>query len=166
MSADPQSGRRRGGRPDAATLVIALALAALGALLIREGGRLPDPGGYSGIGAGDVPRLIGSVLVGLGVWTAVAAWRDAPEPTPRQEAGPVLWIVGGLAAQLLLLGVTGFSVATGLLFAAVARAFGRRELWLSIPLGIAFALAVYGVFDRLLELNLPAGPPETLIFGG
>jgi hypothetical protein len=28
------------------------------------------------------------------------------------------------------------------------------------------ALVVYGIFDRLLKLDLPAGPIERLIFGG
>jgi putative tricarboxylic transport membrane protein len=37
---------------------------------------------------------------------------------------------------------------------------------LALIIGIVFATAVYGVFDRMLKLNLPAGPLETLIYGG
>lgn len=161
MSAAPREGGRR---PDASMLVIALLLAVLGTVLVREGGRLPDRGGYSGIEAGDIPRLIGWALVGLAAWTGVAAWQDAPEPRPRQEAAPVLWIVGGLAAQLLLLGIAGFSIATGLLFAATARALGHRNLFVSVPVGIAISLLAYVMFDQVLGLNLPSGPIETLLF--
>ena len=35
-----------------------------------------------------------------------------------------------------------------------------------LRIGIALALAIYGVFDRLLKLNLPASGVEYLIFGG
>jgi putative tricarboxylic transport membrane protein len=79
---------------------------------------------------------------------------------------PILFIIGGLALQLALLHVLGFSIASGLLFACTAAAFGKRNFAISLPAGIAFALGVYGVFDQLLKLNLPAGFLETLIFGG
>ena len=77
----------------------------------------------------------------------------------------MLWVVGGLGAQLILIGPLGFSIATGILFAFTAAAFGYRKLWISLPIGIATATVVYGVFDRLLQLNLPTGLLETLIYG-
>ena len=51
------------------------------------------------------------------------------------------------------------------LFACVAAAFGRRRLWLTVPVGILLALAIYGAFALLLNLDLPAGPIERLAFG-
>lgn len=153
-------------RPDAAAAVIAVVLTALGGLLLWEGSRLPQQGGYAGVGPADVPKLIGWGLLGLSAWTLVEALRGGFDPRPRQQVPAVLWILGGLAAQLLLLPLAGFSVAGGLLFACTARGFGKRQVWLTLPAGFLFALAVYGVFDRLLSLNLPAGLPERLIFGG
>ena len=85
---------------------------------------------------------------------------------PRQNPVPLLLIGGGLALQIALLQVIGFSLATGLLFAATAAAFGKRNLLVSLPIGVAFALGIYGIFDGLLRLNLPGGPLETLIYGG
>ncbi|GAJ91960.1 hypothetical protein RRH01S_03_00280 [Rhizobium rhizogenes NBRC 13257] len=76
----------------------------------------------------------------------------------------MVWIVGGLAAQMLLLKPLGFSIATGLLFAATAAAFGKRKLWISIPLGIALCLGVWLIFSGLLQLSLPAGPLEHLFW--
>ncbi|MBZ4689419.1 MAG: family transporter, small (4 TMs) inner rane subunit [Cereibacter sp.] len=153
-------------RPDGAAFVIAAGLAALGALLVWEGNRLPQLGGYAGVGPADVPKLVGWCLVALAGWTVVAAFRGAFPERPRQQVPPLLWIIGGLAAQLVLLPAAGFSIATGILFACTARGFGKRQLWISLPVGLAFSLAVYGVFDRVLELNLPAGLPETLLYGG
>ena len=85
----------------------------------------------------------------------------SPSASPSASA-PILWIVGGLVLQLLLLKPAGFSIATGLLFAFTARGFGRGPLWLTIPVGIVFSLAVWLVFARLLMLSLPAGPLERL----
>lgn len=155
-----------GRSPNGAAFIIAVALAALGALLIWEAGRLPDKGGYSGVGPDGMPRLVGWVLVGLSGWTAIDALKSRFEARPQLVLFPVLCIIGGLALQLALLKPLGFSVASGLLFACTTFAFGKRNLLLTLPLGIVFAFLVYAVFDRVLQLNLPAGPLETLIFGG
>lgn len=158
----PGSGRR----PDGAAFIIALVLALFGALLIWEGASIPDKGGYAGIGSGDMPRAVGWGLVALGAWTAVSAGRGVYAPRPRQQPVPLLWIVGGLGLQLALLKPIGFVIASALLFACTATAFGKRNLPLTLGVGLVLALLVYGVFDRLLQLNLPAGPLERLIFGG
>jgi putative tricarboxylic transport membrane protein len=159
----PGSGRR----PDGAAFVIALGLAALGALLVWEGMRIPDRGGYAGVGPGDVPKVIGGCLIALGAWTALqGALKGTEQQLPRQNVPGLLWITGGLALQLALLSTIGFSLATGLLFACTAAAFGKRNFLVSLPAGVGLAFVVYGVFDRLLKLNLPAGPLETLIYGG
>ena len=149
-------------RPDGAALFIAVFLAALAGLIVWDVARLGEVTGYSPVGPATVPRWIAFGLLGLAVWTAVAAIRrDFPE-REHQEVSPVLWIVGGLAGQMLLLKTAGFSVATGVLFAATAFAFGKRKLWISLPLGIAICLAIWLVFAGLLQLSLPAGPLEHL----
>ena len=47
-----------------------------------------------------------------------------------------------------------------------ARGFGQRPLWKALVVGLVLSLAIYGVFDRLLRLNLPGGPLELLIYRG
>jgi putative tricarboxylic transport membrane protein len=162
MTGLPGTGRR----PDGAAFIIAVLLGGLGALLIREGGLFPDRAGYAGVGPGGMPFLVGWVLVGLALWTAIDGLRGKPDARDPVEIVPVLWILGGLALQIALLKPAGFMVASGLLFACTAFAFGKRKLYITIPVGMAFALGVYGIFDALLQLNLPGGPLETLIFGG
>jgi putative tricarboxylic transport membrane protein len=100
--------------------------------------------------------------VGLAIWTAIEAIRgDFPE-RDKQEIAPVVWVIAGLAAQMLLLKTAGFSIATGLLFAFTARAFGKRKLYYSIPIGFVLSFVVWFIFARLLQLSLPAGPLERL----
>lgn len=161
MSRELQDMRR--GR-DTAALFIAAGLAVLGAVILWDSARLADLGGYSGLGPASVPRVVGFGLLGLALWTVIAALRGEFPERPAQNPAPVLWIVAGLAAQLMLLHVAGFSVATGILFAFTARGFGKRNMALTIPVGIALSFAVWCVFSQLLMLHLPAGPVEHLIF--
>ncbi len=155
----PQAPRR----PDRAAFVIAVALAVVAGVIAWNTGHMAGGGAYSRVGPTTFPYVIAAVLFVLAILTAVAAWRgDFPDREPEAFC-PVLWIVGGLAAQMLLLRWTGFSIATGLLFAATARGFGRGPLWLTIPIGIVLSFAVWFIFAKGLSLSLPAGPLERLI---
>lgn len=157
----PASATRR---PDGAALVIAVVLAAIAGIIFWDVSRLAGAAGYSQVGPTTVPYAIACCLIALAIWTAIEAWRgDFPEREPQQIA-PVVWIVGGLAAQMLLLKIAGFSIATGLLFALTAAGFGKRKLWITIPVGIAFAFVVWVIFSKLLQLSLPTGPLEHLFF--
>ncbi|MFD1744345.1 tripartite tricarboxylate transporter TctB family protein [Rhizobium helianthi] len=149
-------------RPDWAALVIAAVLVALSATIFIDAARLREVTGYSPVGPATVPQWIAIALLLLAIWTVVAAFRgDFPE-RDRQEIKPVVWVIGGLAAQMLLLNTAGFSIATGVLFAATAAAFGKRKIWISLPVGIILCLVVWLIFAGLLQLSLPAGPLEHL----
>ncbi len=151
-------------RPNRAALVIAFALLAIAAVIFWDIAHLGKIASYSTVGPATVPNVVAGCLVGLAIWTAIEAWRgDFPE-IEVLEYTPILWIVGGLAAQMLLLKPLGFSVATGILFAATAAGFGKRKLWISVPVGIVISFFVWAVFSQLLQLHLPAGPLERLFF--
>ena len=149
-------------RPDRAALAIAAVLAAIAAVIFVDVSRLKEMAGYSQVGPATVPNWIAFALLGLAIWTVVEAFRgDFPE-REKQEFGPVIWIVAGLAAQMLLLTTAGFSIATGILFALTAAGFGKRKLWITIPVGILLCLVIWLIFAGLLQLSLPAGPLEHL----
>ncbi|WP_374644806.1 tripartite tricarboxylate transporter TctB family protein [Tabrizicola sp.] len=153
-------------RPRWAAFVIAGGLAGLAAMLLLDAAGLKQDGGYAGVGPADVPRIVAYGLLGLAVMTVVAGLRgDLPRP-PRQAPAPVMWILGGLGLQLALLHVVGFVISGALLFGMTARGFGQRPLWKAVAVGFVLALVIYGVFDRVLKLNLPGGPLELLIFRG
>ena len=159
-------GSSPGRRPRGAAFVIAAGLAGLAAVLLWDAAGLRQDGGYAGVGPADVPRIVAYGLLVLAVLTVLAGLKgDLPKP-PRQAPAPVLWILGGLGLQLALLHVVGFVISSALLFGMTARGFGQRPLWKNIAVGLVLALVIYGVFDRLLRLNLPGGPLEMLIFRG
>lgn len=151
-------------RPDRAALGVGIALALVGAIIIwstysQVVGFSPDP-----IGQKVYPYIIGAGFLGLSVLTVLEALRgDFPE-RPEQNWPPILWVIGGLAAQLLLLYYAGFSIATGLMFACTAHAFGEKRIWLTIPVGIVFAFIIWIIFAKGLGLGLPPGPIENLFF--
>jgi putative tricarboxylic transport membrane protein len=150
-------------RPDRAALAIALLLLALAAVVAWDVATMrAGAGGYSRIGPRAFPYVIAAGLAVLAVLVAFEGFRTAAEPRERDDVVPMAWIVGGLVAQLALLRYAGFSLATGAVFAATARAFGRGPLWLTYPIGVAFSLAVWLFFARGLQLVLPAGPLERL----
>jgi len=150
-------------RPDLPALIIAVVLAGLGAVVAWDTYHLGGAASYARIGPKAFPYAVAGGLAILAAWTAVEAWRGDFPAREHEEFGPIAWIVGGLAAQMLLLTTVGFSIATGVLFAATARGFGRGPLWLTLPFGIVFSFAVWLVFAKGLQLSLPAGPLERIV---
>jgi putative tricarboxylic transport membrane protein len=147
-------------RPDWAALTFAIFLFCLALIVASDALRIPAVAQYARIGPQTIPFAIAIGLAGLSVWGAIEALRgDFPAREP-QERLPVLWIVGGLLVQLLTIRFIGFSIATGLLFALVARGFDERRFWISVPAGIILATIVWVIFARGLALTLPHGPLE------
>lgn len=158
---DPRSNEKE-RRPDRAAFVIAAALAVAAIVIAASTASMGAGGGYSPVGPKTFPYIVAAGLFVLAVLTAIEAWRDDFPRREALDASPMLWVVGGLAVQLLTMKTVGFSIATGLLFAAAAKAFGRGPLWQTIPIGIGFSFVVWFVFSKGLQLTLPAGPLERL----
>jgi putative tricarboxylic transport membrane protein len=150
-------------RPDRAGLVIAGVLLLLAAVIFWDTANLQLAPTY-GVGPKAMPYVVAIGLSLLAIGNALLAWRgDFPE---RDEFDPqaLVLILGGLAALIAIIGLGGgFIVATAILFAATARAFGRRALHIDLGIGLVLGVAVYVLFDKLLTLSLPAGPIERLI---
>ena len=158
---DPGEGPGR-RRPDVAALVIAVLLAVLAAVVFLETRAMPVAAAYARVGPANAPYLISAFLAVLAVGHVVAAFRHGLPEREADRPGPMLWIVGGLVLQMLLLRPAGFSIATGLLFAFTAKGFGKGPLWFTVPLGIVVSLVIWLIFAGLLKLSLPAGPLEHL----
>lgn len=150
-------------RPDRAVVAVGIGVVALAAVVGWEAWRISGRLVRYGISPYVVPALVAVVLAVLGAGIVLAGIRGTFPERDRDEVGPILWIVAGVVAQLLLLRTAGFSVATGLLFAATARGMGRGPLWLTIPVGIALSLVIWTIFTQLLSLSLPAGSIETAV---
>lgn len=151
-------------RPDWAVLGIAAALLALAGIVVWDAAHLSGAvSAYSRVGAAAFPYGISAALAVCGVLTALSAFRGQAAEREVLEFPPLVWVVLGLVAQIVLLGFAGFSIATGFLFALTARGFGGKPLWLTIPIGIVLSFVLYVIFSQGLQLSLPQGPLERLI---
>jgi len=158
--AEMQSQERRF---DPAGIVVAVLLALLAAIIVWDMSTLQITQTY-GVGPKAMPIVVAVGLALLSIGNIVMAFRgEFPE---REEAAhlPIVLILGGLAAVIVLIGVGGgFIPAMTVLFAATAAAFGRRAVLVDLAIGFALALGAYLMFAKLLSLSLPAGPLERLL---
>lgn len=151
------------GRLDPAAAVVAAILLVLAGAIFWDMSRLEISSTY-GLGPKAMPIVVASGLVLLAVGNLVMGWTSGlPEPEPA-DGKPILLILGGLAALIVLIGIGGgFIPATAILFAATATAFGRRAIVIDLIIGAVLGTAAYLLFDKLLSLSLPAGPLERLL---
>jgi putative tricarboxylic transport membrane protein len=150
-------------RIDKAGLVIALCLLILSGAVFWDLSRL-QLGTVYGIGPEAMPIVVAVGFLLLAIGNAVLAVRG---DLPRRESidfTALLFILGGLAALIAIIGVGGgFIPATAVLFAAVASGFGRRAFLTDLAIGLVLGTATYVLFAKLLALTLPVGPIERLL---
>ncbi|RTL93517.1 tripartite tricarboxylate transporter TctB family protein [Ancylobacter aquaticus] len=150
--------------PDKGRFVIAFALAILSLVVGWDAWRLSGINTYSAVGPEAFPAIISAGLALLALANAVEAVREGAQDRPRDEIVPMAWVLGGLIGQIVLLAFgAGFAIATGWLFAATAKGFGRGPLWGHFLAGAVMCFIIYAVFAKGLQLALPAGPLERLI---
>lgn len=160
MTGSEQQGdehRSPGTVPDYAALVIALVLGAISIAIAWSTAYGGNVLSYSPVGPKTVPYIIAGGLFILSIWTVISALKGEFPKREHQEIAPMAWIIGGLIIQMMTMKTLGFSIATGMLFAATARGFGYRKFWFSIPMGIIFAFVIWFMFARGLQLSLPSG---------
>jgi putative tricarboxylic transport membrane protein len=142
-----------------ATTLVALGLVALGLLVGRETVSIQVSPSYARIGPRVFPFAIAGGLVTVGLlllWQAAAGrWRPV-EGHARGVSGLAL-VALGVLLDLALIVRGGFVLASTVLFACTARAFGSRRLLRDVAIGAAFAGLIFAVFRWGLRLRLPAG---------
>jgi len=152
-----------GNRPDTAGLVIAAGLLLLALVTFWDANAL-QLGQTYGLGPKAMPYVVATGTALLAIGNFVVAWRDDFPAREEFDAKAIILILGGLAALIAIIGLGGgFIPATAVLFAATAKAFGRRAVAVDLAIGLVLAIAVYLLFDKLLTLSLPAGPIERLL---
>ncbi|MCW5749546.1 MAG: tripartite tricarboxylate transporter TctB family protein [Alphaproteobacteria bacterium] len=156
-----------GGRAFGET-VIGAGLVLLAGLVIFETAGAPASPLYARVGPQAFPYAVGACLLLLGLALVLrglyGGGRDsAAEPgLAPVRARPVLWLLGGLALNVALIGEAGFILASTLLFLCVARAFGSERPLRDGLAGFALAGIAYAGFAGLLGISLGRGLIERL----
>ena len=127
---------------------------------------------YAQVGPKAVPFLIAAALVALGGLLLAAALRGgwSHDLEEMQGAPPVNWraltlLLAGLLANLGLIVPFGFTVAATVQFTLVAAAFGSVAHARNTAIAFVVALGAYGLFVKVLGVNIGAGVIEALVFG-
>jgi putative tricarboxylic transport membrane protein len=148
---------------DRAAIAVAVLLLAAAGVIAWDASRIEVASVY-GLGPEAMPSVVAAGLALLGLGHLVTAFRGVPAPRDAVDLTAVLLILGGLAALMIVIATGGgFIVATALLFAATATAFGRRAPVTDLAIGLALGTVVYLLFVKLLSLSLPVGPLERLL---
>lgn len=142
---------------------VAAALLAVAGVIAYDTWHLRLPATDAGLGARAFPYAVALVLTVLSVATVLNGSK-APAPNGGvPDKKPLALMVFGLVLQIVCLPYLGFTIATGLMFACAALAFGARPLLLVLPVGLVLAFLAYLLFRHGLQLNLPMGFVERLV---
>jgi putative tricarboxylic transport membrane protein len=127
---------------------------------------LPSGPAWSTVGPGVAPRMVTALLGALGlVMMAQALLRSQPAPSRDPLDRPAFgWLIAGIVLEVALIGSAGFVLASTILFACAARAFGSRRPVRDAAIGLALAATASAVFDRVLGYPIGDGLIEQFLF--
>ncbi len=147
--------------------LIALGVLALAAILFWQTLLIPVSPLYARVGPTVIPMMAALGLAGCGLALLVGAirggWQDEDEKEIRQDTRALALLVAGFIANMALIGPTGFTIASTIMFTLTARAFGSKNLLRDAGTGFALSLVAYLGFARALGINIGAGPLERAI---
>jgi putative tricarboxylic transport membrane protein len=126
---------------------------------------IPDNAVYAKVGPKVIPWLASGMLGVLGVALTFQGWRGGWE---HEDAGALDYtslglIVLGLVLNVALIDMAGFIIASTVLFALTARAFGSRRSLRDAAIGFAMATIAYIGFDRVLGYRIGSGLIERFL---
>ena len=165
MSEDERGGARRGLL---GPLAFAVAVVALGVVVLFGTFGLSAGGGYSPVGPGFFPLVVAGGLLVFGlvflVRTTVSPDAYLGEKAAAESAATHWPTVGlllvVLVAYAFVLDPLGYVFATALFFPAAAYVLGgrrTREVVRNLVIGLAVGALIFFGFTELLEVRLPDG---------
>ncbi|WP_420963925.1 tripartite tricarboxylate transporter TctB family protein [Brucella sp. IR073] len=128
---------------------------AVAAMMIAFGYGLKAPFAYEPVGPRVFPLLAAAMIAVCGMILIVkpGATVASQEPMPGRA---IATLSGSLLAYALLFQPLGFVIATTIFMVPIAMIFGARW-WQGAITGAVLAVSSYLLFDRVLEVVLPAG---------
>lgn len=153
----PQSSRGSRG-----PVVFALALLGLTGVAAWQVWLIPSPPAFTAVGPSVMPAaavgLLGALALGYlvqGLRGSNPDLRDDPEEGALPRSGQrSVWLLGGLAAMLVLLPFVGVGAAGIVSFVLVAQSFESRRPLRDLLVAALVSFALWYLFDQLLGVKL------------
>lgn len=144
---------------------VGLGVVALAAVVAWQTTLIPENAIYAKVGPKVFPWISAALLLVMGLLLTLTGLRGGWE---HEEAGEtdwpsLLWLLGGLLLNVVLISHAGFIIAGTLLFICTARAFGSTAPLRDGAIGFLLAVVTYTGFDRILGYKIGSGFVETLI---
>ncbi|MCX7839394.1 MAG: tripartite tricarboxylate transporter TctB family protein [Anaerolineae bacterium] len=149
-------------------LIVAVIMLIFGAAYLAGAFAINEPStSYSAVGPRFFPILIGIGMMLSGVWLGVQTWRKQRAGATFADLEEMDWRTWGAAALVLLvyiyaLAPLGYIIATSAFLFLEARVFGSKAWLRDAIVSVGISLLVYGFFNGLLKIGLPAGVLEIL----
>lgn len=145
-------------------VAIGLGVLLLAAIVGWQTSVIPDNAIYAKVGPKVIPWLATALLAVMGLALTVTGLRGGWE---HEDAGETDYralgmLVLALVLNIVLIDRAGFIIASTVLFALTARAFGSRQILRDVPIGFVLALVAYLGFDRGLGYKIGSGLIERL----
>ncbi len=151
--------------PAKGDLGVAIGVILLGLIAAWQTTEIPQSA-YAAVGPRAFAWAASVMLVVMGGLLAAHAlrggWSHETDDFGAVDWPGGLWMLGGLAANVALIDVIGFILASTVLFVFTARAFGSRRIVRDAGIGFALAFAAYVGFDRVLGYRIGTGLIEKL----
>ena len=149
-------------------LVIALAIAAGGAIVVTDSVRVGITWASDGPRAGYFPFYIGCILIAAGAYTAAATlvnWRKLAGKTfvTTDRLRPVLLMLLPTIAFVIVIAWLGIYVAALIYIAAFMRWQGRYGWASTLAISAGLPVVLFLIFELWFLVPLPKGPVEHLI---
>lgn len=154
-----------------ASRVAAVAILALGSVILYDALSISEEGGFGPQQSGFFPLVvaIGVLVFGAAFLLRTTLWidRGMTDQVARIQA-EIHWPAVALVSAILivyvfLLDILGYIVGTTLFFVAVTRVVGSRRLARNVAIGVILSAAIYFGFTGILDVRLPAGILEPVL---
>lgn len=149
-------------------VIVSLIVVAIGAAVTVLSTMIAIGPGVAIVGPQTFPFGIGLLLLACGLLLFLEAVKapwdcEAADPhTPALDLAPMAILCCGMVVNVALIKSAGFIIASTLMFAFTAKAFGARRLWLSLVIGFVLAIVTYYGFAQMLDLRIGGGLIEDL----
>jgi putative tricarboxylic transport membrane protein len=151
--------------------IVAVALLALGLLVLYQTFQISQGGGYSAVGPRFFPLLVALGLIALSALCLLRATalpdQNLAEQAAAEDAAThwptVVMTAAVLVGYAVALGALGYIIATALFFPAVARVLGSRRPTRDLLIGIVLGVMIFTVFTRFLGVRLPGGVLDSVL---
>jgi putative tricarboxylic transport membrane protein len=141
--------------------IIGLIMLIFSLFIIEESYRMPNVAGNFEPGIRFLPFWLGVLMACLSIFLMINAWRKSAEATKkkllpnRQALLSIVLIIVGLAVYISLLETLGFLIITTLFNIFLLGVVMRARWKMTLGVGIGTSVAIYVLFQILLEVPLP-----------